>query len=71
MMEIKADKAAKRALKCENKHIHVNISKSEAKVVIKGQIKKMWQNKWNKESKGRCLFKKQSISWGYRVWMMK
>ncbi|XP_016419840.1 uncharacterized protein LOC107749259 [Sinocyclocheilus rhinocerous] len=53
----KADKAAKCALKSGNKHININISKSEAKVVIKGQIKKMWQNQWNKETKGRYLFK--------------
>lgn len=56
----RADKAAKRALKSGN-HIDVNLSKSEAKVVIKGQIKKRWQNEWNKESKGRYLFKNKPL----------
>ncbi len=55
------DEAAQCALKSGNKHIHINISKSEAKVVIKGQIKKMWQNQWNKESKGRYLFKNNPL----------
>lgn len=40
----KADKAAKRALKSGRNMINLSISKLEAKVVIKGQIKKIWLN---------------------------
>lgn len=54
----KADEIAKRALKSRSCHMNVNISKSETKMVINRQITKMWQNEWNREIKGQCLFKK-------------
>lgn len=58
---MKAVKVAKRVLKSACSHIDVNICKLEAKVVIKGVIKKTTQSYWNKESKDIFLKNKHLI----------
>lgn len=46
-------KQQKGALKSGSSYVNVNISKLEAKVVIKGQVKKTWLNEWSKDNRGR------------------
>ncbi len=48
------DKLAKSALRKEE--IEIPLSKTEVKGIIKTAVGSMWQNVWNKESKGRHLF---------------
>ena len=51
-----ADKFAKQALKATNMSIQSKISKSEAKSMIKKHVKKLWQDKWDREDKGRDFY---------------
>lgn len=37
--------------------IHCQISKSEAKSIIKQSVKKLWQEAWDREDKGRDLYR--------------
>jgi len=54
-------KQKKRALKSGRILGNLNICKSEAKVVIKGQIKKRWQNELKNGSKGRYMFNNKQL----------
>jgi ribonuclease HI len=54
------DKLAKTALKKEGVEIDIPLCKSEIKSIVKAAIIRLWQEDWNKESKGRHLFNIQS-----------
>lgn len=54
-----ADKAARECLTRTERDIKVPISKSETKTVIKEYVRKIWQENWTKEHKGRHLYKIQ------------
>lgn len=55
----KVDKLAKEALKADQVEIKVPLSKSEVKVIIKDNINRRWQDKWDQEKKGRHLYRIQ------------
>jgi len=50
------DKIVKPALKHANVNIHITLSKSKIKGLIKVAVRKMWQKRWNKGNKGRHLY---------------
>ena len=52
----KADEMAKEALEKEIVEMNVSISKAEVKSVIWERVNKMWQDKWDREQKGRYLY---------------
>jgi len=54
------DQLAKRSLKRSVIDINVSLSKSEVKVIIKSALNKIWQEKWDKETKCRHLYKIQN-----------
>jgi ribonuclease HI len=54
------DQLAKRSLKRNVIDINVSLSKTEVKAIIKSALNKMWQQKWDKESKGRHLYNIQN-----------
>ncbi len=50
------DKIVKQALKYTNIDIHIPLSKSEIKGLIKVAVRKMWQERWDKGIKGWHLY---------------
>jgi len=54
------DQLAKRSLKHNVIDINASLRKTEVKVIIKSALNKMWQEKWDKETKGRHLYKIQN-----------
>ena len=56
----KADKLAKEATAKEQVELSIKLSKSEGKSIIWRAVNKEWQEEWDKESKGRHLYKMQN-----------
>jgi len=54
-----ADKSAKRALTKGNIEMQVSISKAEVISVIWEKTNQKWQERWDREGKGRHLFQIQ------------
>ncbi len=54
-----ADRLAKRALTKDNVEVQVNVSKAEVKCIIWEKINKRWQERWEREEKGRHLYQIQ------------
>ncbi len=50
------DKRVKQTLKHTNIDIHIALSKSEMKGLIKVAVRKMWQERCDKGNKGRHLY---------------
>lgn len=53
------DIIANQALKHPNVEMELSISKAEANGLIRTVVKSKWQELWNRESKGRHLYKIQ------------
>ena len=56
----KADKLAKEATAKEQVELSIKLPKSEGKSIIWRAVDKEWQEEWDKESKGRRLYKIQN-----------
>ncbi len=52
----KADRLAKEAVTSEMVELDIKLSRSEIKSIIKDKINRMWQERWDKEVKGRHLY---------------
>jgi len=52
----RADKLVKRALKKGDTEMRISISKAEAKSINWENFNQMWQNRWDREKKGRHLY---------------
>ena len=50
---------AKEAVGAERVELEVPLSRSELKVILKGNINKLWQNRWDLEERGRHLYNLQ------------
>ncbi len=55
-----ADNLAKKAIEQETVDIQIPFSRSEIKSIIKKNIWKLWQQLWDKDTKGRHLYQIQS-----------
>ncbi len=53
------DRLAKRALTKVNIEMQFNVSKAEVKCTIWEKINKRWQERWDREEKGRHLYQTQ------------
>lgn len=61
-----ADKLAKEATGAEHVELEVPLSRSEMKIILKENINKLWQDRWDQEERGRHLYslqKKVGIRW--------
>lgn len=59
---------AKEAVTSELVELDIKLSRSEIKSIIKDKINRMWQERWDKEGKGRHLYTKRlqlvkSVDW--------
>ncbi len=60
MSNEEADNLAKKAIEHETVDIQIPFSRSEIKSIIKKNIWKLWQQLWDKDTKGRHLYQIQS-----------
>ena len=56
-----ADRYAKSAANRAEVGMAVNYSKAEVKCIIKGEMKKKWQEEWDRGTKGRHLYRIQKV----------
>ncbi len=63
----RADELAKRALKKGSVEMQLSVSKAEVKCVIWGKANQLWQERWDREEKGRHLYQVQRSVRGVRM----
>lgn len=62
-----ADKLAKRALLKDTVELQISLSKTEVKSIVWEKINKMWQVRWDREERGRQLYRIQNSVKGNRL----
>lgn len=62
-----ADKLAKRALLKDTVELQISLSKTEVKSIVWEKINQMWQVRWDREERGRQLYRIQNSVKGNRL----